>query len=252
MAGTVVGVIAGAVLAHLVGDRVWLQIVVVLVSLFLGLYLFRVNYAFMAIGITVMVSQLYVELDEFSNNLLLLRLAETGVGAGVAILTVLLVLPLLGSQASRVTGFTATAAAARHYASNLLLDASTRYPDLNPQASAALGTARGQLAGSIGAVTGALAPASGDGSQPAPPYVRSASLFARVADELPVRPYLSRPYLALRDLQLLDGALAEAARWAGVLVTDLDTAGQGTCEGRNAQPVGGPLGIRRTVRIIPS
>jgi hypothetical protein len=297
VAGTVVGVIAGAALAHLVGERVWLQIVVVLVSLFLGLYLFRVNYMFMAIGITVMVSQLYVELDEFSNNLLLLRLGETGVGAGVAILTVLLVLPLhvgrvarvaarqqlealadladrsldrladpastagsdlelraagrrvdvayqafvatvrpmrtplLGSQASRVAGFTETAAAARHYASNLLLDASTRYPDLDPQATAALDAARGQLADSIGAVTGALAPASGDGRQPARPYVRSASLFARVADELPGRPHPSRPYLALRDLQLLDGALAEAARWAGVLVTDLDTAGQGTWEG---------------------
>jgi hypothetical protein len=53
--------------------------------------------------------------------------------------------------------------------------------------------------------------------------VRSASLFARVADELPGQPLTSRPHLALRDLQLLDGALAEAARWAGVPVTDLDT-----------------------------
>ncbi|HEY6790373.1 MAG TPA: FUSC family protein, partial [Trebonia sp.] len=291
VAGTVVGVIAGAVLAHLVGDRVWLQIVVVLVSLFLGLYLFRINYAFMAIGITVMVSQLYVEFDEFSNNLLLLRLGETAVGAGVAILTVLLVLPLhvgrvaqvaarkqlealadladrcldrladpasaagsdlelraaarradvayqafvatvrpmrtplLGSQASRVTGFTATAAAARHYARNLLLDASTRYADadLDAQATATLAAARSQLADSIGAVTGALAAACGEGSQPARPYVRSASLFARVAAELPGGPLTSRPHLALRDLQLLDGALAEAARWASVQVTDLDT-----------------------------
>ncbi len=102
VAGTVVGVIAGSVLAHLVGDRVWLQITVVLVSLFLGLYLFRVNYAFMTIGITVMVSQLYVELDEFSNNLLILRLGETAVGAGVAILTVLLVLPLHVGRVARV------------------------------------------------------------------------------------------------------------------------------------------------------
>ncbi|HXT93379.1 MAG TPA: FUSC family protein, partial [Trebonia sp.] len=92
--GTVIGVIAGALLAHVVGDVVWLQILVVMVSLFLGLYLFRINYTFMTIGITVMVSQLYVELDEFSNSLLLLRLAETAVGAGVAVLTVLLVLPL--------------------------------------------------------------------------------------------------------------------------------------------------------------
>jgi uncharacterized membrane protein YgaE (UPF0421/DUF939 family) len=308
--GTVFGVIVGALLAHLVGDVVWAQIVVVLVSLFLGLYLFRVNYTFMVIGITVMVSQLYVELDEFSNNLLVLRLAETSVGAGVAILTVLLVLPLhvgrvarvaarhqlealadladrcldrladpastvgsdlqlraaarrvdvayqalvavvrpmrtplFGSLAERVSGFMVTAVAARHYASNLLLDASTRYADLDAAAIDSLATARRQLANSVGAVTTALAPADGpsgpsgpsdadggdsgdsgdrDGGQPTRQYVRSASLFARVADELPGDPITSRPQLALRDLQLLDGALAEAAHWAGVPVTDLDT-----------------------------
>jgi Fusaric acid resistance protein-like len=300
--GTVVGVLAGAVLAHLVGDVVWLQVVVVLVSLFLGLYLFRVNYAFMVIGITVMVSQLYVELDEFSNSLLLLRLAETSVGAGVAILTVLLVLPLhvgrvarvaarqevealadladraldrladpasavgsdlalraaarrvdvayqalvatvrpmrtplFGGVAERVAGFMTTAVAARHYARNLLLDASTRYADLDPRETDALAAARRQLSDSVGVVTAALAPASGpdrsagsdgpDGDghgRPARPYVRSASLFARIADALPGELLTSRPQLALRDLQLLDGAFAEAARWAGVPVTDLDT-----------------------------
>jgi hypothetical protein len=326
VAGTIVGVIAGAVLAHLVGERVWLQIAVVLVSLFLGLYLFRVNYTFMTIGITVMVSQLYVELDEFSNHLLLLRLAETSVGAAVAMLTVLLVLPLhvgrvarvaarqqlealadladrclgrladpasaegsdlelraaarrvdtayqalvatvrpmrtplFGRPAERIAGFMATAVAARHYARNLLLDSSTRYADLDAQGIAALAAARRQLTESVGAVTAALAPAgpgdgrpgdadngtgddhdggTGDGriggtgrqdgaaqaggGQPASGYVRAASLFARVADALPDQTVTSRPQLALRDLQLLDGALAEAARWADVPVTDLDT-----------------------------
>jgi uncharacterized membrane protein YgaE (UPF0421/DUF939 family) len=300
VAGTVVGVIVGSVLAHLVGDVVWLQIVVIVVSLFLGLYLFRVNYAFMTIGITVMVSQLYVELDEFSNSLLLLRLGETAAGAGVAILTVLLVLPLhvgrvarvaarqqlealadladrsldrladpasaagsdlelraaarrvdvayqalvatirpmrtplFGSLAERVAGFLATAVAARHYTRSLLLDASTRYADLDTRAINELAAARRQLADSVGAVTAALAPApaasgghadrgDGDGAPPARQYVRSASLFERVADELPDQHLTSRPRLALRDLQLLDGALAEAARWAGVPVTDLDT-----------------------------
>jgi hypothetical protein len=263
-----------------------------MVSLFLGLYLFRVNYAFMVVGITVMVSQLYVELDEFSNSLLLLRLAETSVGAGVAILTVLLVLPLhvgrvarvaarqqletladladrcldrladpasaagsdlelraaarrvdvayqalvatvrpmrtplFGSFAERIAGFMATAVAARHYASNLLLDASTRYADLDARSADGLAAARRQLVDSVGAVTAALAPAPADGGDGGPPerqYVRSASLFARVADALPGEPLTSRPQLALRDAQLLDGALAEAARWAGVPVTDLDT-----------------------------
>jgi hypothetical protein len=294
--GTVVGVLVGAVLAHLVGNVVWLQVVVVMVSLFLGLYLFRINYAFMVIGITVMVSQLYVELDEFSNSLLLLRLAETSVGAGVAILTVLLVLPLhigrvsrvaarqhlealadlvdrsldrladpdsvigsdlelraaarrldvayqalvavvrpmrtplFGSLADRVSGFMATAAAARHYARNLTLDASTRYADLDKQGGDALADARRQFAASVGAVTAALAPSpneadtagADDPGQPGRQYVRSASLFARIADTIAGEPLTSRLHLALRDLQLLDGAFAEAARWAGVPVTDLD------------------------------
>jgi Fusaric acid resistance protein-like len=308
--GTVVGVLMGAVLAHLVGDVVWLQILVVLSSLFLGLYLFRVNYTFMTIGITVMVSELYVELNEFSNHLLLLRLGETSVGAGVALLTVVLVLPLgvgrvahvaarkqietladladrcldrladpastsgsdlelraaarrvdmayqalvavvrpmrtpvFGRLGQQVSGFMATAVAAQHYARNLVLDASTRYADLDARSTASLAEARRQLACSVSAITAALAPApgpdepdgaggsngaggsdrsSGDGDQPAREYVRSASLFARVTDELPGEPFASRPRLALRDLQLLDGALAEAARWAGVPVTDLDT-----------------------------
>jgi hypothetical protein len=56
--------------------------------------------------------------------------------------------------------------------------------------------------------------------------VRSASLFARVADTLPPRAPITRPQLALHDLQLLDGAFAEAARWAGVPVTGLDTTAQ--------------------------
>jgi uncharacterized membrane protein YgaE (UPF0421/DUF939 family) len=301
VAGTLVGVFVGALLAHLVGDRVAWQIVVVLVALFLGLYLFRVNYTFMTIGITVMVSQLYVEMDEFSNSLLLLRLEETALGAGVAMLTVLLVMPLrvgrvarvaareqiaaladladrcldrladpgsragsdlelraaarrsdmayqalmatvrpmrtplFGRLASRVAGFTATAVAARHYAANLLLDASTRYADLTPRAAAELAQARAQLAASAAAVTAALAPAAGlepDGREPGRrsagkcrpgTYIRSASLFAHIADGLPGDEFTSRPQLALRDLQLLDSAFANAARWAGVPVTDLDT-----------------------------
>src|SRR5580693_6503633 len=283
IAGTFVGVIVGAVLAHLVGDRVLLQLVVVLVSLFLGLYLFRVNYAFMTIGITVMVSQLYVELDEFSNALLVLRLEETAIGAAVAIATVLLVLPLhvgrvtrvaarlqvealgdlidrslarladpasatgsdlelrasarrvdlahqamaatvrpmgtplLGHLASRASGFVATTVAARHYARNLLLDASTRYDELDAAATDELAAARRQLDRSIAAITTALAE---DGTPDGTGYVRSASLFARVADMLPDDAPLSRPQLALRDLQLLDGALSEAAGWAGVPVSE--------------------------------
>ena len=294
VAGTVVGVIAGSVLAHVAGDRVWLQIVIILVSLFAGLYLFRVNYTFMTIGITVMVSQLYVELGEFSNSLLLLRLEETAIGAAVAVVTVLLVLPLrisrvarvaarqeltaladlidrsldrladpasgcgsdlelraaarrvdtahqamvatvrplrtpvLGRLGQRISAFMATTSAAQHYARNLLLDASTRYADLDAAAVAQLAVARRQLADSIAAITATLDPPADDdqasaAGRPARRYVRSASLFARIADTLPGPSGVSRPGLALRDLQLLDGALAQAAHRAGLDVTDLDT-----------------------------
>jgi hypothetical protein len=264
----------------------------------------RVNYTFMVIGITVMVAQLYVELDEFSDSLLLLRLEETAIGAAVAMATVMLVLPLrtgrvarvaarqhldaladlinrsldrfldpvsssgsdlelraaarrldlayqalvatvwplrtplLGRLADRIAGFMQMATAARYYARNLILDASSRHDDIGAGARAELIQARGQLTDSVTVVTTALYPAGSQASQNAQHenghglqaaagaahYVRSASLFAHVADILPDRELTTPAQLAMRDLQLLDGALAEAARWAGVTVSDLDTA----------------------------
>jgi hypothetical protein len=124
--------------------------------------------------------------------------------------------PLFGELASRVAGFTATTDAARHYARNLLLDSSTRCPALDAPAASELAAAGHQLDSSIAAITSALAE---NGTPHGASYVRSASLFARVADRLPDDAPLSRPQLALRDLELLDGALAEAARWTGVSVS---------------------------------
>jgi hypothetical protein len=105
--GTVVGVLLGAVGAHLVGNRTDIGIAVILVSLFFGLYFMRISYAFMVIGVTITVSQLYLQLDEFTNSLLVLRLEETALGAAVAALTVLCVFPLHTRRVARL--------AARHY-----------------------------------------------------------------------------------------------------------------------------------------
>lgn len=105
--GTVVGVFLGALGAHLVGPHTDVAIAVILVALFFALYLMRISYAFMVVGVTVMVSQLYVQLNEFSDSLLRLRLEETALGAGVAVVTVLCVVPLRHGQVIRV--------AARHY-----------------------------------------------------------------------------------------------------------------------------------------
>ncbi|RNI24422.1 FUSC family protein [Flexivirga caeni] len=100
--GTLVGVFVGAVLAHLVGHRADLAVLTVLIAIGLGIYLMRISYAFMVIGITVMVSQLYVQLGEFSDSLLRLRLEETAIGAAVTILTVVLILPIRSRQVVRV------------------------------------------------------------------------------------------------------------------------------------------------------
>ena len=92
--GTGIGIVIGDVLVHLAGHQVWICLTVISIALFLGIYLIRINYMFMVIGITVTMSQLYVQLDEFSWHLLLLRLAETGIGVASVVLVVLFVFPL--------------------------------------------------------------------------------------------------------------------------------------------------------------
>ena len=94
VAGTAIGIVIGDVAVHLTGGHIWSSLLIVLVALFFGIYLIRVNYTFMAIGITVTLSQLYAQLGEFSWNLLVLRLVETAIGVGAVIVTVLLVVPL--------------------------------------------------------------------------------------------------------------------------------------------------------------
>ena len=100
--GTVVGIFLGSLLVSALGHHTLWSIVIVLVLLFLGLYLFRVSYAFLAVAITITVSQLYQQLGEFTNSLLLVRLEETALGAAVAIVVVVPVLPLHTRQVLRV------------------------------------------------------------------------------------------------------------------------------------------------------
>ncbi len=146
--------------------------------------------------------------------------------------------PLLGRLADRIAGFMQSALAARHYARDLILDASLRGGELDGRAAAELASAGRQLGASVSEVTAALQPGATAGQ-----YVRSASLFAHVAEMLPEHGFASRPQLALRDLQLLDAALAQAAAWAGVPVLDPGTtvglAKPGTQDSRQS-PCPGP------------
>jgi uncharacterized membrane protein YgaE (UPF0421/DUF939 family) len=282
--GTLIGVVVGSALAHLVGDRVGRQIAAILLALFFTLYLERIHYTFAAIGITVLVSQIYVQVDQFSNGLLALRLKENAIGAALAVLTGLIVLPLrtsrvarvatqhylealddlltratsrlgdpgsangsdaelraasrridvayqalvatvrplrtplLGPPANRTALVVQAVTATRHYARNLVLD-TMRSHELDSRACVELAAAGQRLSDSVAAVVSGLSPAR----PVAATYVRAASLFDRVASELP-EPELSSPVqLALLDLQMIDAALAEIARLAGLAIADLDT-----------------------------
>jgi hypothetical protein len=102
VAGTVVGIVAGALLASVVGHDGYWSVAVILSATFFGFYLLRISYTFMVTALTVMVSLLYVQLGEFSHALLLLRLEETALGAAVTIVVVTLVLPLRTRRVLRI------------------------------------------------------------------------------------------------------------------------------------------------------
>ncbi|MGN6781332.1 MAG: FUSC family protein [Marmoricola sp.] len=92
--GTLVGLVAGIELAQVTtGHPGWILTTIVL-SMFCGFYLVRVNYAYMIFFITIMVAQLYTVLHEFSDGLLVLRLEETVIGAAAGIAVGFLVMPV--------------------------------------------------------------------------------------------------------------------------------------------------------------
>ena len=279
--GTVVGIVIGSLLVTAVGHHARWSIAVILVALFLGLYLMRINYTFMVVGITVTVSQLYVQLGEFSNSLLGVRLAETAIGSTVSIIVVMLVLPLRTRRVLRVAlrdHVHAIEALADHATSRLLgegrdvdstLRADARAVDASHQALVATAQPlRRNIFGSLDEKTGQamrLAEASrnysrnlvndveamghlgGDlrrdiaragatlhdsldilaGSFTGPresDYTRSSSLFDRAERLLEERSAtIDEGQLAIRDLKLIDGAMAKMAEVLGLRVTDYDT-----------------------------
>ncbi|TWP39041.1 FUSC family protein [Leekyejoonella antrihumi] len=92
--GTLVGLFAGILLAHLTtGHTVW-TLAVIVVSMSCGFYLVRISYAYMIFFVTIMVAQLYSVLHEFSDDLLFLRLKETALGGLIGIVVGLVVTPV--------------------------------------------------------------------------------------------------------------------------------------------------------------
>jgi len=99
--GTVAGIVVGSLLAQLVGPSTW-SILVIVLAIGGGVYFMRASYPLMVIGLTICVSQLYVQLGEFSNQLLELRVEETAIGAVVAALASLVVFPARTRTVARV------------------------------------------------------------------------------------------------------------------------------------------------------
>jgi uncharacterized membrane protein YccC len=283
IAGTVVGIGIGSLLIDAVGRDIYPSVAVILVALFFGLYFLRTSYVFMVVGLTVVVAQLYEQLGEFSNALLLLRLEETALGSVVAIVVVMTVLPLrsrrvlqvalrgyvqgvgqLGQHASACllgngldsektlradaravdTAYQALVATAyplqrnlaghvdetvartlslagaiRHYARTLVADVIAAAP-VRADARRELEDASVTFAGSVRAIVETL---SGGGRNAI--YIRSAALFDRVERRMEQQDVLvGKDEFALRDLMLVDAAMAEVAQVLGLVVTDRDTA----------------------------
>lgn len=101
--GTLVGLGAGIALAHLTAGHTAAVLAVIVGSMFCGFYLQRLSYAYMIFFVTIMVSQLYSVLNEFSAGLLVLRLEETAIGAAIGIGVGLVLTPLSTRDTVRTT-----------------------------------------------------------------------------------------------------------------------------------------------------
>jgi uncharacterized membrane protein YccC len=92
--GTALGALVAIAAVHLTRGHDTLVVAVMAVCVFLAVYFFRVAYGVLAFAITTLMGLLYNALGEFSDTLLLTRLEETAIGAGVAALIAVLVLPV--------------------------------------------------------------------------------------------------------------------------------------------------------------
>ncbi len=81
IAGTALGVAAGIAVGYALRADDVAAFCMLVLCLFAAVYTIRLSYAFMIFFITIVLSMLYVLLGLFSDQLLLIRLAETALGA---------------------------------------------------------------------------------------------------------------------------------------------------------------------------
>ncbi|HEY2206631.1 MAG TPA: FUSC family protein [Pseudonocardia sp.] len=91
--GTLLGIVAGTVLATLLHGDLVLTAALLLICIFLAFYTLWVSYSTMTFFITIMLGMLYDILGTFSPDVLLLRLEETAIGVAASTIAAMLVLP---------------------------------------------------------------------------------------------------------------------------------------------------------------
>ncbi|MFJ8905435.1 FUSC family protein [Streptomyces sp. NPDC102351] len=92
--GTVFGVVAGIMLAALVGGNTTAAFALVLVLIFAMFYTAPLSYTLMSFFVTAMLGMLYTLLHTYSWEVLLLRVEETALGAVCGVVAAALVLPV--------------------------------------------------------------------------------------------------------------------------------------------------------------
>ncbi|MFH8221810.1 FUSC family protein [Streptomyces sp. NPDC018057] len=116
--GTVLGVVAGIVLAGLVGPHTWPALALVLLLVFAMFYTAPLSYTLMSFFVTAALGLLYTLLHTYSLSVLVLRIEETALGAACGIIAAAVVLPvrtdrrtdeLLGTVLERLYDVTGTA-----------------------------------------------------------------------------------------------------------------------------------------------
>ncbi|MDF3301252.1 FUSC family protein [Streptomyces sp. K1PA1] len=92
--GTVLGVVAGIVLAGLVGHHTWTAMALVLLFVFAMFYTAPLSYTLMSFFVTAALGLLYTLLHTYSLSVLVLRIEETALGAACGVIAAALVLPV--------------------------------------------------------------------------------------------------------------------------------------------------------------
>ncbi|MEU4167188.1 FUSC family protein [Streptomyces sp. NPDC026665] len=92
--GTVLGVVAGVLLAGVVGSHTWTAFTLVLLLIFAMYFTAPVSYVLMSFFVTAMLGLLYTVLNTYSPAVLVLRIEETALGAICGMVAAVVVLPV--------------------------------------------------------------------------------------------------------------------------------------------------------------